>query len=83
MKLTASHWAVIAAQLVTFATMIGGLQHGWHDLFTPAFVSAFLLQVGTLIFALTREPIQGRTIWTDEEREAAALAVPFVKSATR
>lgn len=70
MQIQPTHWVVIAGQLATFATMIGGLQHGWHDATTPTFVSAVIMQVATLIIALSGDPIQGRTVLTPEEREA-------------
>jgi hypothetical protein len=68
MNIKPSHWIAIAGQLVTLATMIGGLEHGWQDALTPTFVSGVVMQVGTLIIALCGDPIQGRTVLTEQER---------------
>ena len=57
MNLKPSHRLIIAGQLMTFATLIGGLEHGWHDALTPMFVAAVIMQIATLISALAGEPI--------------------------
>ena len=68
MNIKSSHRFIIAGQLMTFAALIGGLEHGWHDALTPMFVAAVIMQLATLISALAGEPIQGRTVWTPEQR---------------
>lgn len=52
MKFEAKHWAVIGALLVAIGTQIGGLEHGWHDACTPAFIGGLVVQIGTTIAAL-------------------------------
>lgn len=72
-RLKPSHWAAIAGQLAAFATLIGGLKHGWRDLLTPEIVAALFFQVSTFIVAITGDPIQGRTVYTPVEREEVRL----------
>lgn len=70
MTLSPKHWAVIAGQLIALGTMIGGLQHGWHDASSPMFISGLMIQIGTLIGALSTEAVDNKrgAVWSDTER---------------
>ena len=46
------HYAVLAAMLVALGTQLGGLEHGWTDATSPAFVGGLLMQIGTTLAAL-------------------------------
>lgn len=52
MKWEPKHTAILGALLVTLATQIGGLQHGWRDATSPQFVSGLLMSVATTLGAL-------------------------------
>lgn len=46
------HWMIVAAMLVAIGTQFGGLEHGWRDATTPAFIGGLLMSMGTTIAAL-------------------------------
>ena len=46
------HFAILAALLVAIGTQVGGMEHGWHDALTPAFIGGLCIQVGTTLAAL-------------------------------
>jgi hypothetical protein len=50
--LETKHWVIIGAMLVAIGTQLGGLEHGWVDAKSPAFISGLLIQIGTTIAAL-------------------------------
>jgi ABC-type sulfate transport system permease component len=52
MKFEGKHWGIVAALLVSMATQISGLQHGWQDMTSPQFVSGLLMSIATTIGAL-------------------------------
>jgi len=59
MKLEAKHYAVLGAFLIAVGTQLAGLEHGWHDAATPAFVGGLLIQAGTTVAAVfIRSPSQ-------------------------
>jgi hypothetical protein len=70
MTITRSHLAAVSLALSGLATMIGGLPD-WSTAVEPAFISGALLMVSSLGFALSGEPVQGRKVFTSEERAAA------------
>ena len=63
--LTGKHYAILAAMLVALGTQLGGLEHGWHDAMTPAFIGGVLMQIGTMLAALFVGAPQ--TPWTGED----------------
>ena len=52
MNLQPKHYAVLAAMFVAFGTQLGGLEHGWTDATSPAFIGGLLMQIGTTLAAL-------------------------------
>lgn len=51
-NLTTKHYAVLAAMLISLGTQLSGLEHGWADATSPAFIGGLLMQIGTTIAAL-------------------------------
>lgn len=51
-QLETKHWAIVGALLVAIGTQLGGLEHGWHDAATPAFIGGVVVQIGTTIAAI-------------------------------
>lgn len=79
---TKGHSFILFAVLGGIGTMIAAAPD-WHVLVTTKFIGGLLLLLAGIGKALTSDAVQGRTVWSPEEREAQATAVPFVKSATR
>ena len=52
LNLQAKHYAVIAAMIVAVGTQLAGLEHGWIDAQTPAFIGGVLIQIGTTLAAM-------------------------------
>ena len=46
------HFVILGALLVAVGTQLAGLEHGWKDAATPAFLGGLLMQVGTTIAAV-------------------------------
>lgn len=46
------HYMLLSGFIGALAIQIGGLQHGWHDAVSPAFVAGLLLQISTMLGAL-------------------------------
>ena len=74
MRLQRSHIVAISGQIVAPGAIVGGLEHGWSDLWTPTAVSGILVLCGSLVAALCAEPIQGRKVLTPEQRALARAA---------
>jgi len=70
MKITIGHISAVGALLVGGGMMVGGY-HDWSEALTPMNVSGALIMVGGFLKALSGEPVQGRRIYTPEERAAA------------
>lgn len=51
-QLEAKHWALLGAMLVAFGTQLSGLEHGWADALTPAFIGGMLISMGTTVAAV-------------------------------
>lgn len=51
MSMHPAHWIALGMFLTGIATQIAGLQHGWHDATTPAFVSGVIMNAGSIIVA--------------------------------
>lgn len=52
MNLQTKHYAVIGAMLIALGTQLAGLEHGWADATSPAFIGGLLMQIGTTVAAL-------------------------------
>ena len=76
MKLQPSHWVAIGGQIVSLGTLVAGLQHGWRDAVTPTFISAVIMQIGTLLIALNGDSVTNRRaqVWPADKREALRAA---------
>lgn len=51
-NLTTKHYMVIAAMLASIGTQLSGLEHGWQDATSPAFIGGLLLSLGTTVAAI-------------------------------
>lgn len=46
------HWLVLAGMLVSLGAQLGGVEHGWTDVFTPGFIGGVIGMIGTTLAAL-------------------------------
>lgn len=82
MNWTKGHTLVVLAVLGGLGTMIVAVPD-WHMLVTTKFIGGLLILLSGIGKAMMSDAVQGRTVWSPEEREAQATAAPYVKSATR
>lgn len=52
MQLEAKHYLVLAALCSAVSVQLAGLEHGWKDAMTPAFIGGMLAQIATTVTAL-------------------------------
>ena len=53
------HWAIVGAMFIAIGTQLAGLDHGWRDACTPAFIGGLMIQIGTTVAALFVGPPKG------------------------
>lgn len=67
-RITIGHISAVGAVLVGLGVMVSGY-HNWHEALTPMNIGGALIMLGGFAKALAGEPVQGRKVLTEEERE--------------
>ena len=82
-----SHTMIIGALLVALGTQLAGLEHGFQDALTPAFIGGLLVQIGTTVGAMLIGSPLPPPKWDRIERRApegvGAAVTPFPHSGNR